>query len=148
MLGLANAWCRKLEEEEMKEEKERRKRKRTKKRMKRMKRRTKRTKRTKRTNKRKRRGGEGGGGGGESVENLVRGDSFKAKAEAKPKQSKIHKTRRQAGGFFLVTEWFITGWSFASKSRSSILGFMPTTLGQCRYFLLSNVFLSTVEPAR
>ena len=36
--------------------------------------------------------------GGESVENLVRGDSFKAKAEAKPKQSKIHKTRRQAGG--------------------------------------------------
>ena len=96
MLGLANAWCRKLEEEEMKEEKERRKRKRTKKRMKRMKCRT---KRTKRTNKRKRRGGGGGGGGGESVENLVRGDSFKAKAEAKPKQSKIHKTRRQAGGF-------------------------------------------------
>ena len=50
------------------------------------------------------RGGEGrggrGGGGGESVENLVRGDSFKAKAEAKPKQSKIHKTRRQAGGLF------------------------------------------------
>ena len=38
-------------------------------------------------------------GGGESVENLVRGDSFKAKAEAKPKQSKIHKTRRQAGGW-------------------------------------------------
>ena len=35
----------------------------------------------------------------ESVENLVRGDSFKAKAKAKPKQSKIHKTRRQAGGF-------------------------------------------------
>ena len=65
-----------------------------------MKRRTKRTKRMKRTNKRKRRGGEGGGGG-ESVENLVRGDSFKAKAEAKPKQSKIHKTRRQAGGFCL-----------------------------------------------
>ena len=63
-----------------------------------------RTKRTQRTNKRKRRGGEGrggeeGGGGGESVENLVRGDSFKAKAKAKPKQSKIHKTRRQAGGF-------------------------------------------------
>ena len=74
MLGLANAWCRNLEEEEMKEEKERRKR--------------------------KRRGG-GGGGGGESVENLVRGDSFKAKAEAKPKQSKIHKTRRQAGGFWV-----------------------------------------------
>ena len=41
-----------------------------------------------------------GEGGGESVENLVRGDSFKAKAEAKPKQSKIHKTRRQAGGFW------------------------------------------------
>ena len=60
MLGLANARCRKLEEEEMK--------------------------RRKCT-------------GGESVENLVRGDSFKAKAEAKPKQSKIHKTRRQAGGF-------------------------------------------------
>ena len=126
MLGLANAWCRKLEEEEMKEEKERRKRKRTKKRMKRMKRRTKRTKRTKRTNKRKRRGGEGrggrgggrggeggGGGGGESVENLVRGDSFKAKAEAKPKQSKIHKTRRQAGGFELEQShllWFRTLW--------------------------------------
>ena len=91
MLGLANAWCRKLEEEEIKEEKERRKRKRTKKRIKR---RTKRTKRIKRTNKRKR----WGGGGGESVENLVRRDSFKTKAEAKPKQSKIHKTRRQAGG--------------------------------------------------
>ena len=44
------------------------------------------------------RGGEGRVGGGESVENLVRGDSFKAEAEAKPKQSKIHKTRRQAGG--------------------------------------------------
>ena len=42
---------------------------------------------------------EEGRGGGESVEHLVRGDSFKAKAEAKPKQSKIHKTRRQAGGF-------------------------------------------------
>ena len=42
---------------------------------------------------------EGREGGGESVENLVRGDSFKAKAEAKQKQSKIHKTRRQAGGF-------------------------------------------------
>ena len=41
---------------------------------------------------------EGRRGGGESVENLVRGDSFKAKAKAKPKQSKIHKTRRQAGG--------------------------------------------------
>ena len=37
---------------------------------------------------------EGRGGG-----NFVRGDSFKAKAKAKPKQSKIHKTRRQAGGF-------------------------------------------------
>ena len=37
----------------------------------------------------------------ETVENLVRGDSFKAKAKAKPKQSKIHKTRRQAGGFVL-----------------------------------------------
>ena len=48
----------------------------------------------------RREGRRGGGkGGGESVENLVRGDSFKAKAEAKPKQSKIHKTRRQAGGF-------------------------------------------------
>ena len=46
--------------------------------------------------------GEGRGGGGESVENLVRGDSFKAKAEAKPKQSKIHKTRRQAGGFYTM----------------------------------------------
>ena len=43
-----------------------------------------------------------GRGGGESVENLVRGDSFKAKAEAKPKQSKIHKTRRQAGG---LNQW-------------------------------------------
>ena len=56
----------------------------------------------------KRRGeeeGRGEGGGGESVENLVRGDSFKAKAEAKPKQSKIHKTRRQAGGLYIHI-WF------------------------------------------
>ena len=37
----------------------------------------------------------GGGGGG------VCRKSFKAKAEAKPKQSKIHKTRRQAGGLVL-----------------------------------------------
>ena len=51
------------------------------------------------------RGGEGRGGGGESVENLVRGDSFKAKAEAKPKQSKIHKTRRQAGGLSWNISW-------------------------------------------
>ena len=48
--------------------------------------------------------------GGESVENLVRGDSFKAKAEAKPKQSKIHKTRRQAGGlrFVIVDNTYYT----------------------------------------
>ena len=51
-----------------------------------------------------------GGGGGESVENLVRGDSFKAKAEAKPKQSKIHKTRRQAGGFITIT--FLYNYNF------------------------------------
>ena len=57
------------------------------------------------------RGGGREGGGGESVENLVRGDSFKAKAEAKPKQSKIHKTRRQAGGF---TYWFLHVFSFST----------------------------------
>ena len=44
-----------------------------------------------------------------SVENLVRGDSFKAKAEAKPKQSKIHKTRRQAGGLFGIV-WYCWLW--------------------------------------
>ena len=48
--------------------------------------------------------------GGESVENLVRGDSFKAKAEAKPKQSKIHKTRRQAGGFKFILFTFCLRW--------------------------------------
>ena len=124
MLGLANAWCRKLEEEEMKEEKERRKRKGGKGgrgrggegrgrrrgwrggrggqrgRRGRTRGRGRKGRRRGRGRSEEERGGGGGGGGGESVENLVRGDSFKAKAEAKPKQSKIHKTRRQAGGFW------------------------------------------------
>ena len=37
------------------------------------------------------RGGEGGGGGGESVENLVRGDSFKAKAKLNQNKAKSTK---------------------------------------------------------
>ena len=91
---LANAWCRKLEDEdeEMKEEEKEKEEEEEQEKEK---------DEEEEEDEEERRGEGRGGGGGESVENLVRGDSFKAKAEAKPKQSKIHKTRRQAGGLIL-----------------------------------------------
>ena len=112
---LANAWCRKLEDEdeEMKEEEKEKEEEEEQEKEKDEEEDEDEEEDKEDGRGRGRRGeerwGEGGGGGGESVENLVRGDSFKAKAEAKPKQSKIHKTRRQAGGLGveqnLVVKW-------------------------------------------
>ena len=125
MLGLANAWCRKLEEEEMKEEKERRKRKRTKKRMKRMKRRT---KRTKRTNKRKRRGGEGRGGGGGGSLSKISSEETLSKLRLKLNQNKAKSTKhagrpadlRQRSDALGCCPGLYEQWCFKSTSTHSI----------------------------